>query len=145
MTPDERATRAAQAMWADDGASLWFGMELLDVGEGRATLALTVEPHHCNGHGSCHGGGIFALADSAFAFACNSRNQATVAQQNTITYLAPGKPGDRLTATAGEVSLQGRSGLTDVTVHNQNGDLIARFTGLSRAVRGQLFDEGDPS
>ncbi len=141
MTPRERAERAAAAMWSDDGASQSLGMALREVDEGRAVLTLTVEKRHTNGHGACHGGIIFALADSAFAFACNSRNAMTVAQHNSITYLAPGHLGDRLTATATEVSLAGRSGLYDVAVTNQDDVLVARFTGLSRAVRGQLFEE----
>ena len=95
MTPKDRAEKVAQTMWSDDRASGWFGMELVDIDEGRATIALTVQPQHVNGHGICHGGVIFSLADSAFAFACNSRNQSTVAQQNTITYIRPGKLGDR--------------------------------------------------
>ena len=81
------------------------------------------------------------LADSAFAFACNSRNQSTVAQSNSITFTAPGKLGDRLIARATEVSLTGRSGIYDVTVENQTGQMIAAFRGLSRAIKGQLFDE----
>ena len=141
LTPKDRAAKSAEAMWRDDHASQWFGMEMQDIDEGCAVIALTVGPHHANGLGSCHGGVIFALADTAFAFACNSRNQATVAQQNSITYLAPGRVGDRLTATAREVSLRGRTGLYDVSVCNQEGTLIARFSGLSRAVKGQLFDE----
>ena len=141
MTPDERAKKSAEAMWADDNASPWFGMEIVEVSEGRATLALTVESHHANGHGICHGGVTFSLADSAFAFACNSRNQNTVAQTNTITYIAPGRVGDRLTATAREISLTGRSGIYDVTVTNQNGTVIAEFRGNSRAIKGQLFEE----
>ena len=141
MTPDERAKKSAEAMWADDNASPWFGMEIVEVSEGNATLALTVEPHHANGHGICHGGVTFSLADSAFAFACNSRNQNTVAQSNTITYVAPGRIGDRLTATAREISLTGRSGIYDVTVTNQNGTVIAEFRGNSRAIKGQLFEE----
>ena len=141
LTPKERATRSAAAMWASDAASPWFGMDLDDVDEGTAVLSLTVAPHHCNGHGICHGGVIFALADSAFAFACNSRNQSTVAQSNTITYVAPGRLNDRLTATAHEIALTGRSGITDVTVRNQNGTVIAEFRGNSRAIRGTLFDE----
>ena len=144
MNAKERARRAASAMWASDMASPWLGMELVRVEEGAATLALSVVSHHCNGHSICHGGIIFALADSAFAFACNSRNQSTVAQSNTITYLAPGRLGDRLEARATEVSLTGRSGITDVTVTNQNGDTIAVFRGLSRAIKGQLFDEDAP-
>lgn len=141
MTPKERAQKAAAAMWSGDRASLWLGMSLDAVDEGTATLSLEVAEHHTNGHGACHGGVIFALADSAFAFACNSRNQATVAQHNTITYIAPGALGDRLTATAHEVSLSGRSGIYDVTVSNQTGALIAAFRGCSRTVAGTLFEE----
>ncbi|WP_127561126.1 hydroxyphenylacetyl-CoA thioesterase PaaI [Nioella ostreopsis] len=141
MTPETRAQKSAEAMWADDNASPWFGMEIVEVSEGHATLALTVEPHHANGHGICHGGVTFSLADSAFAFACNSRNQNTVAQTNTITYIAPGRVGDRLTAVAREISLTGRSGIYDVTVTNQDGTVIAEFRGNSRAIRGQLFEE----
>ncbi len=128
-------------MLAQDRASIWFGMELVTVDEGQATMALTVEAHHCNGLGICHGGVTFSLADSAFAFACNSRNQSTVAQNNMITFTAPGQLGDRLTAEAQEVSLTGRSGIYDVRVTNQDGTLIAQMRGLSRAVRGKLFEE----
>ncbi|SIO02124.1 hydroxyphenylacetyl-CoA thioesterase PaaI [Vannielia litorea] len=141
MTPQERAAQSAAVMWAQDAASKWLGMELGEVTEGAATLTLKIEPHHCNGHGICHGGVIFALADSAFAFACNSRNQSTVAQQNQITYLAPGRLGETLTARAVETSLQGRTGLTDVSVTGAEGRVIARFRGLSRAIPGTLFDE----
>ncbi|MCV6584274.1 MAG: hydroxyphenylacetyl-CoA thioesterase PaaI [Marinibacterium sp.] len=141
LTPDARAARAAAAMWANDRASPWMGMELIAVGEGRAELALNVAAHHCNGLDICHGGVTFSLADSAFAFACNSRNQATVAQHNMISFVAPARLGDRLTATAHEVSLTGRSGIYDVRVRNQDGTLIAEMRGMSRAVPGQLFDE----
>jgi acyl-CoA thioesterase len=141
MTPKERAEKSAAAMWADDNASKWFGMEITEIDEGRAVLELTVEAHHCNGHGICHGGVTFALADSAFAFACNSRNQSTVAQHNLISYLAPGHAGDRLRAEAVELSQQGRSGIYDIKVSNQNGHVIAEFRGFSRAIKGQLFEE----
>ncbi|MBS9716034.1 hydroxyphenylacetyl-CoA thioesterase PaaI [Pseudohalocynthiibacter aestuariivivens] len=141
MTPKERAERSAAAMWADDGASSWLGIELVEVDEGCAVMALTVERHHANGHGICHGGITFSLADSTFAFACNSRNQSTVAQHNVISYIAPGYVGDRLTATAHEVSLTGRSGIYDVKVTNQDGKLIAELRGFSRAIKGQLFQE----
>ncbi|MFK7881614.1 hydroxyphenylacetyl-CoA thioesterase PaaI [Roseobacter sp.] len=144
MTPKERAKASAVAMWAGDGASNWMGMSMVEVDEGRAILQLTVEQHHCNGHGICHGGVTFSLADSAFAFACNSRNQATVAQHNTITYIAPSRLGDTLTATACEVSLIGRNGVYDVQVINQDGTVTAEFRGLSRAIQGTLFDEVDP-
>ncbi|MCU9836774.1 MULTISPECIES: hydroxyphenylacetyl-CoA thioesterase PaaI [Ruegeria] len=141
MTPKERAERSAAAMWSDDNASKWAGMEITRVDEGLAVLEMTVAAHHCNGHGICHGGVTFMLADSAFAFACNSRNQSTVAQHNVISYIAPGQLGDRLTATASEVSLTGRSGIYDVKVTNQNGHTIAEFRGMSRAIKGRLFDE----
>lgn len=141
MTPNERAQKSAEAMWESDEASKWIGMSLVSITEAEAVLELTVEKHHCNGHGSCHGGIIYSLADSAFAFACNSRNQATVAQHNTMTYLAPGMLGDRLTAHATETSLIGRTGIYDVKVTNQNNETIAAFRGCSRTVKGQLFSE----
>ncbi|MEW2914224.1 hydroxyphenylacetyl-CoA thioesterase PaaI [Leisingera sp. JC11] len=141
MTPKERAEKSAAAMWADDHASKWAGMEITHVDEGEATLELTIAKHHCNGHGICHGGVTFMLADSAFAFACNSRNQSTVAQHNVISFTAPGRLGDKLIATAREISLTGRSGIYDVKVTNQDGQQIAEFRGFSRAVKGQLFDE----
>ncbi|MBM7067382.1 hydroxyphenylacetyl-CoA thioesterase PaaI [Actibacterium sp. 188UL27-1] len=141
MTPKERAQSVADHMWAADQASPWFGMELAEIDEGRAVLTLTVAAHHLNGHGICHGGVIFALADSAFAFACNSRNQSTVAQHNTITYISPAQPGDRLTASAREITLTGRSGLTDVTVTNQTGAVIAEFRGASRTLKGQVCSQ----
>jgi acyl-CoA thioesterase len=128
-------------MWADDRASTWIGMEQVAVTEGAATLVLTIQPHHCNGHGIGHGGITFTLADSAFAFACNSRNQRAVAQSNQIAYLAPVREGDRLTAHAREVALTGRSGLYDVTVTNQDNAVVAEFRGQSRLIGGQLFEE----
>ena len=143
MTPEERARRAADAMWAADAASKWLGMSLDEVGPGWARLSFTVEKHHTNGHDICHGGYIFTLADSAFAFACNSYNQRAVAQHNTISFLAPGRLGDRLTAVAREVTLAGRTGVYDATVESQDGTLIAVFRGNSRTVKGTHFDEPD--
>ena len=142
MTPKERAERSAAAMWAGDKASEWVGMELVSVDEGEAVLEMTVQAHHTNGHGTCHGGISFLLADSAFAFACNSRNQNTVGQHTFRSYLAPGFEGDRLRATAREVSLTGRSGIYDVVVSNQNGKTLCEFRGISRAIAGTHFDEG---
>jgi len=141
MTPKERAEKSAAVMWGNDNASVWLGMELLDVDEGRATLSLLVQKHHTNGHGICHGGITFALADSAFAFACNSRNQAVVAQHNVISYIAPAKINEVLTATATEVSLNGRNGIYDVKVTNPEGKTIAEFRGFSRMIKGQHFEE----
>ena len=141
MTPKERAQKSAETMWNNDQASAWFGMRIDEIDEGFAVLSLTVEKKHTNGHGICHGGVTFALADSAFAFACNSRNQSTVAQNNTISYTAAVKLGDVLTATAKEISLIGRNGIYDVEVTNQEGLAVAQFRGCSRAIRGTLFEE----
>ncbi|MBL4891520.1 MAG: hydroxyphenylacetyl-CoA thioesterase PaaI [Rhizobiaceae bacterium] len=141
MSANDRALRSADAMWEGDGASQWMGLEVVEVKEGSAIMTMKVKSHHANGHGICHGGIIFTLADSAFAFACNSRNQVTVAQHASITFLAPGRINDRLTAIAQERNLKGRSGIYDVTVSNQDGVTIAEFRGLSRSIGGTLFDE----
>ena len=141
MTPKEKAEKSAAAMWESDNSSPWAGIEMVEADEGHAVMCLTVKKHHTNGHGICHGGIIFTLADTAFAFACNSRNQSTVAQHNTISFVSPGALGDKLTARAQEVSLSGKNGIYDVTVTNQDGSIIAEFRGCSRAIRGQLFEE----
>ncbi len=141
LSPQETAERCAQAMWARDDASQWLGCKLVAIGPGTATMSMTVEKHHTNGHDICHGGFIFTLADSAFAFACNSYNQIVVAQQNSITFVAPGKTGDRLTAEAREVARFGRSGIYDVRVCDQDGKLIAEFRGNSRVIQGKHFEE----
>ncbi len=141
MTPKDRAEKACRAMWDNDQSSKWFGMELGEVDEGKATMTPTVIPPPCNGHAICHGGVIFALADSTFAFACNSRNQSTVAQHNMISFLAPGKEGDVLTAVAEELYIKGRSGIYDITATNQDGTRIAEMRGMSRAIPGTLFEE----
>ena len=136
MTEQELAEACAKAMWNDDSASQRLGMSLDNIAPGEATLSMDITAEMSNGHGNCHGGYIFTLADSAFAFACNSRNQITVAQQNSITYINPGRIGDRLTATAREVSLRGRSGIYDVRITNQQGEHVAEFRGHSRSVKG---------
>lgn len=141
MTPQERAERSAAALWKDDRASRWLGITLDKVGPGTATMSFVVQDDHLNGHSICHGGYIFTLADSCFAFACNSYNQVTLAQQNSITYIAPGRGGERLTATASEVSKTGRSGIYDVTVTGEDGRTVALFRGLSRTIKGQNFEE----
>lgn len=144
MKLQDRAKKSSDALWVNDHASHWMGIERGEVVESCAYMSLRVQEHHCNGHNICHGGVIFTLADTAFAFACNSRNQNTVAQNNMITFIAPGQIGDVLTASAREVSLTGRSGIYDVRVVNQDGKLIAEMRGLSRAIKGQLFDEEAP-
>ena len=141
MSPQTRAERSAEAMWQNDRASKWLGLELVEVGEGRAVMTLEVKPHHCNGHGTCHGGVTFSLADSAFAFACNSRNRRTVAQHNLVSYIAPAREGDMLRAEAREVSLSGANGIYDVDVVRQDGTKIAEFRGMSRMIKGQFFEE----
>jgi acyl-CoA thioesterase len=133
----ELARACADAMWATDAASQELGMEILDVGQGYARLAMTVTAAMANGHGMAHGGYIFTLADSAFAFACNTYNERAVAAQCSITYLRPGKVGHRLIAVAREVARAGRSGIYDVTICD--GDVtIAEFRGHSRLIGGAL-------
>jgi acyl-CoA thioesterase len=102
---------------------------------------MVVRKDHLNGHGTCHGGAIFTLADSAFAFACNSHNKITVAQHCSVTFLAPGREGDRLIATAREVTLAGPFRVYDVTVTREDETVIAEFRGLSRTVSGTHFEE----
>ncbi len=143
MTPKERAQKSADAMWNNDSASQRVGMSLLEVDAGRATLSLKISDEHLNGHKICHGGYVFMLADSAFAFACNSYNQLAVAYQNSITYAAPGKKDDVLTARAVEVSKAGRSGIYDVTITNQDDEAIAHFRGHSRTIKGTHFEENE--
>jgi acyl-CoA thioesterase len=135
LSPDDLARACADAMWKDDDASRALGMEIAEIKAGQATLTMIVKPEMVNGHGIAHGGFIFTLADSAFAFACNSRNERAVAAQGSITFLRPGKLGDRLTATAREVSRSGRSGIYDVRV-TAGEVVIAEFRGHSRVIGG---------
>jgi acyl-CoA thioesterase len=135
MSPEQIARACADAMWRDDDASRGLGMEILEVKPGRAVLAMTVKPEMVNGQRIAHGGFIFTLADSAFAFACNSHNDRVVAAQGNISFLKPGKLGDRLVATAREISRSGRSGIYDVNVA-VDGVTIAEFRGHSRTISG---------
>jgi acyl-CoA thioesterase len=135
-SPDELARACAEAMWNEDDASKGLGMEIVEVRAGQATLAMTVQPQMVNGQRIAHGGFIFTLADSAFAFACNSHNERVVAAEGNITFIRPGKLGDRLVATAREVSRSGRSGIYDVRVTRDDGTVIAEFRGHSRAIGG---------
>ena len=137
LSPDDLARACADAMWKEDGASQGLGMEILEVKAGQAVLAMTIQPHMVNGHGIAHGGFIFTLADSAFAFACNSHNQRTVAAQCNISFIRPGKLGDRLVASAREISRTGRSGIYDVRV-TVNDTVVAELRGHSRTIGGAL-------
>lgn len=141
MTAQELANACAKAMWADDKASQALGMRIEHIAPGQATISMEITEAMSNGHGNCHGGYIFTLADSAFAFACNSYNQLTVAQGCSITYIAPGTIGDRLTAEAREISRKGRSGIYDIRITNQRGEHIAEFRGNSRTVKGTLLQD----
>ena len=141
MTPQDRAEKCAALMFSQDAASQGLGIAIEEIGEGHSKLSMSVGSTMLNGHGICHGGYIFTLADSAFAFACNTYNQLTVAQQNQITYVQAGKLGERLIATASEVSKTGRSGIYDVIVTGENKRTIALFRGLSRTIKGQHYPE----
>ena len=135
LSPDDLARACADAMWKEDDASQGLGMRIVEVKSGQATLTMTVRPDMVNGQRIAHGAFIFALADSAFAFACNSYNQRAVAAQDDITFIKPGKLGDVLVATAREISRSGRSGIYDVRV-TTGGEVIAEFRGHSRTVSG---------
>lgn len=131
------ARQTAAAMWTMDHASQGLGMEILDIAPGMAKLSMPITPTMLNGHGTAHGGFIYTLADSAFAFACNSHNDRAVAAHCSITYLRPGRAGHKLIATAKEVSRVGRSGIYDVEV-TQDGEMIAQFRGHSRLIGGTV-------
>lgn len=138
MSPQELAEAAVAAMWPRDNATNGLGMELLSVGPGTATLRMRVRSDMLNGHKTCHGGFIFALSDSTFAFACNSYNLNAVAAGCSIEYLYPGREGDILTAVGIEQSRQGRSGVYDIRVTNQDGICIALFRGKSHQIKGEV-------
>jgi acyl-CoA thioesterase len=135
LSPDDLARACAEAMWKEDDASKGLGMKRVEVKPGRATLTMTVRPEMVNGQRIAHGGFIFTLADSAFAFACNTHNERAVAAQGNITFIRPGKLGDILVATAREISRNGRSGIYDVCV-TVDDTVIAEFRGHSRVIGG---------
>jgi len=137
--PQQLAEETVRAMWPKDAASQLLGIRFLAIGPGRAQLEMTVRPEMVNGHLLCHGGLIFTLADSAFAYACNSYNKNTVASACHIDFLAPARIGDTLVAEALEQSLAGRTGVYDVTVKNQSGKTIALFRGKSHRIEGEVI------
>jgi acyl-CoA thioesterase len=144
LSPDDLARACADAMWKHDDASSGLGMTIIDVGPGRATLTMTVQPHMVNGQRIAHGGFIFTLADSAMAFACNSHNEKAVAAHGDITFIRSGKLGDTLVATAREISRSGRSGIYDVRV-TVGDEVIAEFRGHSRTIGGTWLPPNETS
>ncbi|KUZ15220.1 phenylacetic acid degradation protein [Burkholderia diffusa] len=141
LAPDALARATARAMYDSDACSRAFGMEIAEVRAGYARLQMRVRPEFLNGHRTCHGGIIFTLADSTFAFACNSYNLNTVAAGCSIEYLRPVYGNDLLTAEAIEQTRSGRHGIYDVRVTNQTGETVAMFRGKSAQIKGTVLPE----
>ena len=143
VTPAEAqalSERVVAGMYARDRASQAMGMKIGAVRPGHAAVSMTVRADMLNGHAICHGGFIFTLADSAFAYACNSYNLTTVASGCAIDFVAPAREGDRLTAVAQERSVSGRTGVYDIEVKNQRGETIAYFRGKSYRIKGHVIE-----
>lgn len=140
MDDQELARRCAEAMWGRDRASQALGIEISAVAPGSAVASMTVRADQVNGHGIAHGGYVFTLADTAFAFACNTHGRVTVAAGADIVFMAPGRVGERLTATAVERSRSGRNGVCDVTVRRDDGSLVAEFRGRSRETAESILE-----
>jgi acyl-CoA thioesterase len=142
MSPAQTAARVGEVMFANDVASKdTMGMELVSVAAGHAVMRMVVKPLHLNGHQICHGGFIFTLADSTFAFACNSHNRNTVAAGCSIEFLKPAHLGDVLICEGMEQMLQGRHGIYDMKVRNQRDETVAMFRGKSAQIPGTVFPE----
>jgi len=137
--PQALADAVTHAMWSRDRATQGLGIQILSVKPGYALMAMPVRGDMVNGHHICHGGFIFTLADSAFAFACNSYNQNTVASACHIDFLAPAREGDVLEAEAVERSLSGRTGVYDITVRTRSGKTVALFRGKSYRIKGEVI------
>lgn len=137
--PQALAEAVADAMWSRDRAARALGIRIDSVGPGRATLSMPVRGDMVNGHHICHGGLIFSLADTAFAYACNAYNRNTVASGCNIDFVAPGKEGDTLQAEALERTLSGRTGVYDVTVRDSAGKTVALFRGKSYRIAGEVI------
>lgn len=137
---DDLARRIADELLRREGTGPAWGVTIEDAREGYARVRMQLRDDMLNGHRSAHGGMIFALADTAFAYACNSRNETTVAQSATIAFLAPAAAGDTLVAEARETARSGRSGVYQVSVCTVEGGVIAEFTGLSRTIGGQVIN-----
>jgi acyl-CoA thioesterase len=138
--PGTLASAVADAMLAAEGTGPAWGIAIEEAREGYARIRMLMRADMLNGHGTAHGGMVFALADTAFAYACNGRNLRTVAAQASIVFLEPAREGDMLVAEARERALVGRSGVYDVSVRTAQGRAIAEFTGFSRSVGGEVID-----
>ena len=141
--PQALAQACAEAMWRTDRASQALGMRIDRIAPGEAMMSMPIRPDMTNGHDICHGGYMFTLADSTFAFACNTYGQRTVAQQCAVTFLRPVKSGAVLTAHAIQRALSGRSGIYDVTVRDEHDVVVAEFRGHSRTIAGDILTAGD--
>jgi acyl-CoA thioesterase len=137
----QRAERAAAALFERDRASQALGMRLAGVRPGWARVVMRVRADMVNGHGLCHGGIVFALGDSAFAFACNSHNESTVAAAASIDFLGGAREGDELTAEASELWRTRRNGIYEISICNQRGERVALFRGRSYRIDGQVVSE----
>jgi acyl-CoA thioesterase len=147
MTKDPRqvvAEATRDALFQRDHMARHMGISVEEVRPGYARAVMTVQPFMANGHDILHGGVTFTLADVAFAYCCNSHDIVTVASACSITFLAPGRPGDTLTAEAREIVHKGRAGITDVTVRNQDGEVLAVFRGNSRTLSGRVTEGQAP-
>ncbi|HYI47601.1 MAG TPA: hydroxyphenylacetyl-CoA thioesterase PaaI [Allosphingosinicella sp.] len=143
MTPNELADKIAHGMLAAEGTGPAWGIEIEEAREGYARIRMALTPAMLNGHGIAHGGMVFALADTAFAYVCNGRNLRSVAANASITFLDQAKQGEVLIAEGREATLVGRSGVTHVSVRTEDGRAIAEFTGFSRSLGGALIGEDE--
>ncbi|MDL5038681.1 hydroxyphenylacetyl-CoA thioesterase PaaI [Comamonas resistens] len=137
MTPQQTAELVRDGMFARDRAAQSLAMRITHIAPGEATIEMPVRDDMLNGFDTCHGGYITALGDTAFAYACNTRNEMTVASGLSVDFVAPGRPGDVLVAQARELSQAGRTGVYDVTIRNHQGQLIALFRGKSYSMKGK--------
>ena len=140
---DKFAQDIARKMLSEEGTGPAWGVQYEDGGVGWAQISFIVKDDMLNGHGTIHGGMLFALADTALAYACNSRNNRSVAQQASIAFLSPVKAGEKVTATAREKALEGRSGVYNVNLTGEDGRIVATFQGLSRTIRGHIIEIED--
>jgi len=141
--PDALADKVARSMLAAEGTGPAWALEIEDAREGYARVAMRIRADMLNGHGIAHGGMIFALADSAFAYACNGRNLRTVAAHASIAFLDAAREGERLVAEAREAALAARSGVYNVSVRGEDGRAVAEFQGLSRSLGGPVIGESE--